>query len=54
VFFEASAAMILHANHLHAPLDVRLPGEQFERIDDAFRNLVARRTAEAGRVAPAV
>ena len=54
VFFEASAAMILHANNLHAPADVRLPGEQFERIDDAFRNLVARRTAEAGRVAPAV
>jgi tetratricopeptide (TPR) repeat protein len=47
VFFEASAAMILHGNNQRAPIDVRLPGEQFERIDDAFRNLIARRIAEA-------
>jgi tetratricopeptide (TPR) repeat protein len=45
VFFEASAAMILHGNNQRAPVDVRLPGEHFERINDAFRNLVARRIA---------
>jgi hypothetical protein len=51
VFFEASAAMIFHANNAHAPMDVRLPVEPFQRVDDAFRSLVARRISGAGETA---
>jgi Flp pilus assembly protein TadD len=46
VFFEASAAMILNGKNQSAPIDVRLPGEHFERMDDAFRKLVTRRIAD--------
>jgi hypothetical protein len=51
VFFEASAAMIMHGNNQRAPIDVRLPEEQFERLDDAFRTMIRRRVAgiEGGR-----
>jgi hypothetical protein len=51
VFFEASAAMIFYANNRRSPIDVRLPAEQFERVDGAFRNLVALRIASAGETA---
>jgi Flp pilus assembly protein TadD len=47
VFFETSAAMIFQPVDLQSvPPDVRLPMEPFIRIDDAFRELVARRIAE--------
>jgi hypothetical protein len=50
VFFEASAAMIFQPRDLaHQRPDVRLPMEPFFRIDDAFRNMVARRIAEGPR-----
>jgi len=47
VFFEATAAMILHPlNVRRTPPEVRVPPEPFIRVDDAFRELVARRIAE--------
>ena len=46
VFFEAGASMIFHARRPRPPMDVRLPVEPIIRVDDAFRDLVARRIAE--------
>ncbi len=47
VFFEASAAMIYHANYRAAPQDIRVPREPLDRLDEAFHALVARKIAEA-------
>jgi hypothetical protein len=47
VFFEAGASMILQPLSLRRePPDVRLPMEPLIRINDAFRDMVARRIAE--------
>ncbi len=46
VFFEAGASMVFHASRPRPPMDVRLPVEPLIRVDDAFRELVARRIAE--------
>jgi len=47
VFFEAGASMNFQPVNLRdEPLDVRMPPEPTMRIDDAFRNLVARKIAE--------
>ena len=50
VFFEAGPAMNFKPkNPRLEPPDVRLPIEPTIRIDDAFRDLVARRIAEGPR-----
>ena len=50
VFFEANAAMNFKQGNLsRVPPDVRLPMEPLIRIDDAFRELVARRIADHAR-----
>ncbi len=46
VFFEAGASMSFQPENLRSvPPDIRLPMEPYIRIDDAFRELVARRIA---------
>jgi hypothetical protein len=50
VFFEAGPAMNFQPKDLrNTPPDVRLPVEPIIRIDDAFRELVARRIADHAR-----
>jgi hypothetical protein len=50
VFFEASAAMILQPASLRdEPPDIRLPMEPLIRIDEAFREMVARRIGQGPR-----
>ena len=50
VFFEAGASMILQPQSVWSePEDVRLPMEPLIRIDEAFREMVARRIAESPR-----
>jgi hypothetical protein len=47
VFFEAGASMSFQPENLRSvPPDIRLPMEPYIRIDDAFRELVARRIAD--------
>ena len=50
VFFEAGASMLFHTVNLRrVPPEIRLPPEPCIRVDDALRDLVARRIAEGPR-----
>ena len=50
VFFEAGASMSFHpVDRRRVPPDIRLPMEPLIRVDDAFRESVARRIAEGPR-----